>query len=136
MTGSPGREPLRGVASPAEGEGGQLVRWQISKLAPQTGQCTNRVSRWEYATVVRVVVRMPLESSFEAPTARAPRLGTAARPRSNGAPNRAGWAPPPDLGPPSRLTPQPEAPKLGPTSEPSFFVEGPRLQSLRAVHFR
>jgi site-specific DNA recombinase len=38
----------------------------LTHLAPQIGQCTNRVSRWEYAVVVRVVLRIPCEAGLEA----------------------------------------------------------------------
>src|SRR4051794_34305061 len=44
---------------PLQGEGGR------TNLAPQTGQCTNRVSLWEHGVGVRVVVRIPCEEAFE-----------------------------------------------------------------------
>src|SRR5690349_11116104 len=44
-------------------------------LAPQTGLSANRVTPWEYAVVVRLVVRMPAEAG--------PRLVREARPQAS-----------------------------------------------------
>jgi len=96
---------------------------RLGHMAPQIGRCTNRVSLWEHAVAVRVVVRMPCEEAFGSPSGLVLAAARRARPRANVGGLERGWAPPPDLGPPGRTPQAPDTPKLGPTSEPSFFIK-------------
>lgn len=86
-------------------------------MAPQIGQCTNRLNPWEYAVVLRVVVRIPCEVGPQDGRDARSSPGRRGRPRPNvGAHGRRpAWLT--DGGPPGshiRTAPQTEArPRIG-----------------------
>jgi hypothetical protein len=117
----PDGNDVAGSKKKAGAPSGAPVR-TLTDMAPQIGQCTNRGSPWEYAVVVRVMVRMPCDADFPAAAAPIPLLGSGRDHEGSSAP--AGGAGRRHLTPghPVVSPPRPERQKLGPSKEPSFFL--------------
>jgi hypothetical protein len=84
-----------------QGDGGSFE----SHITPQIGQCTNHVSRWEYAVVIRVAVRIPCEADLAGDQDALPGARQPVRPRANvGAHGRVPtWLT--EAGPPGQIAP-------------------------------